>query len=266
MLAVVIGPARGHAEPVKLAKASGYARLAAGRTVVIADVGGAIAAEAGSGAHAGCLAFEVSSSGLPLIANAGTRHDLSDPDRAAARATQGHSTLTFANSASSELTARRGADTLVLRSAPLEAGDVPKLVSDADGHVLTARHGGYRRRFGVTHERELRLATDGRRIDGIDRLIPSRAAPAVDVNATQPFDIRFRLHPSVRAELDGSGAVRLIAGNGLRWTFRTETGRIGIEPGRFFAGASRVHDTLQIVVHSTYPDTAAVHWSLVAGL
>ena len=59
------------------------------------------------------------------------------------------------------------------------------------------RHDGYADRFGIIHQRSLRLAADGSRLDGEDSFLPVRGDSCRP--ATPTFAVRFHLHPSVKA-------------------------------------------------------------------
>src|SRR5439155_11568159 len=73
--------------------------------------------------------------------------------------------------------------------------------------LLRASHDGYADRFGVIHQRVLRLSTDGEQLDGEDLFIPAHGE---ELPAGRPdqFAARFHLHPSIKAS-------RLSAGRGV---------------------------------------------------
>jgi uncharacterized heparinase superfamily protein len=70
-----------------LAAPSGYARLARGAAVVLVDVGRPPPLSVGQCAHAGCLSFEMSVGGEPLIVNNGAPASQDPARRARRRAT-----------------------------------------------------------------------------------------------------------------------------------------------------------------------------------
>jgi uncharacterized heparinase superfamily protein len=57
--------------PLRAAPNSGYARMQRGATLIIADIAAAPPAALNTGAHAGCLSFEMSCGELPLVVNCG---------------------------------------------------------------------------------------------------------------------------------------------------------------------------------------------------
>ena len=83
-----------HGKPFAHAPHSGFQRVAAGKSLVLFDVGappqGAFAADA----HAGCLSFEMSAGTHRLIVNCGSARHHKEPWFSAVRATAAHSTPT----------------------------------------------------------------------------------------------------------------------------------------------------------------------------
>jgi uncharacterized heparinase superfamily protein len=236
--------------------------MEAGRTVLIADTGHAPPLDSASAAHAGCLSFELASGGLPIVVNVGSPL-APGPARTAARRTAAHSTLDLGGVSSALLLdeapgeiARFVEDRLgpVLVGGPAEIRTERNI--DPDGwNVCTARHDGYERRFGVTHERRWSLAPGGARLDGTDRLLGTgrhrERIPA-------PI-LRFHLHPSVRATRDeATNAVELAVGtSGEVWRFRSEGPPAAVEESIYFGGPQGRRPTTQIVVRLEPPPADA---------
>ncbi|MBV9078933.1 MAG: heparinase II/III family protein, partial [Methylobacteriaceae bacterium] len=142
---------------------SGYVRLQAVSTTVLADVGSAPPLALSGAAHAGALSFELSAGSDRIVVNRGAprgRPELRD----AARHTAAHSTLEYAGTSSATflhevegpvarwLARRLGPAMLSAPRAEHQAAVEP------DGSLsVTARHDGYLARFGIVHERRLRL-------------------------------------------------------------------------------------------------------------
>jgi uncharacterized heparinase superfamily protein len=253
-------------EPAQHATYSGYDRVEAGTTVLIADLGPAPPLEASAEAHAGCLSFEFSSGSHRLIVNCGAPSQ-EGPLRQAVRATAAHSTLGIGDTASCLFLAPRP-DMPGGRIAGWLAGRLGRIVlsgprevrterrTEADGTIhLVASHDGYRDAFGFRHERRLRLLPDGTRLDGEDILIAESEGAA-----TPDTFIRFHLHPRVAPLREqGRNAVALTQPDGTVWRFSVadpETGSLGtlqppdlaIEDSMFFADVDGRRPTRQIVV------------------
>ena len=255
-----------------LPTAAGYARMRAGDTVVLCDVGAAPPLLSSAAAHAGCLSFELSCADARLIVNGGAPKS-EGTGRHASRQTDAHSTLELAGTSSARILAERQGATarwLLRRLGPVAAFGPAQVEvkleaersDELDGETLTARHDGYARRFGLLHERRLHLSADGMVLEGRDRLVASGASaqrPAASV-------LRFHLHPAVEV---GPGedhrSATLSLPNGVRWRFSAGA-PLGIEGSVFYGGAEGWRPTRQIVLRheAGRPDhDVTVAWRIV---
>ena len=156
-----------------------FERLVAGRTLLLADVGPPPA-----GGHAAPLAFEMSHGRERIVVNCGAFGGDDPRWRAALRSTAAHSTLSV------EEASVRDAGWLGRR--PIR---VTSSRQETEGSVwLEASHDGYRRRFGVTHQRRLFLGESGMDVRGED---------ALDGRSGRRFHLRFHLHPGHPGQAGG---------------------------------------------------------------
>jgi uncharacterized heparinase superfamily protein len=161
------------------------------------------------------------------------------------RATAAHSTLTLADTNSSEL-----------REEGL--GRRPDRVEierhEADGaQWLDASHDGYRRTHGVVHRRRLYLSNSGDDLRGEDLLEP-QPGPGT------PIVLRFHLHPAVTAVLqeeEGGVLMRLPGGQG--WRMRARGARIALEDSVSMAAEPR---RAQQIVLTSNGEAESVQWAL----
>lgn len=223
----------------------GFQRLQAGRSMLIMDCGAPAPAKLDRFAHAGTLAFELSIGRERMIVNCGAHPAAGDAWRDACRATAAHSTLTVADTNSSEV-------------KPDGLGRRPENVEfsrqDSQGAFwLDASHDGYRRPFGAIHRRRLYMSESGEDIRGED---------AVEATNPQPFTLRFHLHPSVDASMqqDGEGVLLRMPTTG-GWRMRAEGARIGIEESVYLGGAEP-RRCEQIVFTGTHDGPQTVKWGL----
>ena len=143
---------RGGRTPLALPE-GGFHRLAAARTLVLADCGAPPPPGLDRSAHAGTLSFEMSIGRERLIVNCGAFPAGGAEWRDAARATAAHSTLVIADVNSSELKPEG------LGRRP---GTVDVQRQEANGaHWLEASHDGWGKPFGAVHRRRLYLAESG---------------------------------------------------------------------------------------------------------
>jgi uncharacterized heparinase superfamily protein len=250
-------------EPLSQMRQTGYQRLAAGRSVLIADTGLPPEPGVSSEAHAGTLSFEFSSAGRRLVVNCGAPQRLDGGWRRLSRTTAAHSTLTLNDHSSSRFSRSEALDRFL--GGPLLPGPtrVPLTRDDGShGQTLVAAHDGYRATFGFVHERQMTLSEGGTVLDGVDRLFPS-AGRGAKLEAQEPIGlVRFHLHPDVKAERIGE-AVRLVAGEEI-WWFTADTVP-EIEDSIFFADSGGMRRTRQITVALDCLEQPELAWRLERG-
>jgi uncharacterized heparinase superfamily protein len=182
--------------------------------------------------------------------------------REAARSTAAHSTLVVNDVSSCRFATGAGLDRWV--AGQVIAG--PKKVDarrleDVNALEIEATHDGYDQRFGILHHRRLTLASDGRRIEGEDRLPPT--ARRVPGAGQAEYAVRFHLHPMVRAEiLEDGGAIHLSLADGQEWLFRANGLQVGLEESIFLGGREGPRNTTQIVIAARVRDYPAIIWTV----
>jgi uncharacterized heparinase superfamily protein len=180
---------------------SGYVRLAAGPSVLIADVAPVGPDYIPGHAHADTLSFELSLDGRRLLVNGGTSTYDDGEQRARERSTAMHNTVEVDGADSSEVWA---AFRVARRARPFDI----RWGNDGGTLWLNASHDGYRRLRGkVTHHRRWELGDSRLRI--FDRL-DGRFRQAV---------ARFRFTPDFSG-LRGEGRQRAVTAGSraVRWT------------------------------------------------
>jgi uncharacterized heparinase superfamily protein len=253
--------------PIHQAQHSGYQRLEAGRTLVVADVGPAPPIDLSASASAGCLSFEFSSGPHRIIVNCGLPRTGGQEVIRVARSTPAHSTAAVQGDSSCRFLERKGlwwdrllAGWLLRRLGPVVISG-PRMVSgertDRDQVLsLDASHDGYRTRYGLVHERRWQLAREGHRLDGEDRF-PSDERLEEDLQV----EIRFHLAPGIRASrAEGSDAVMLILPNHEAWQFRAAPAEPQIADSVFFAATEGPRRTEQILLKLRPAAARSVRW------
>jgi len=247
---------------------AGYDRLQAGGTVVIADVGGPPPIAFSREAHAGCLSFELSAGQSRIVVNCGTPRVGSDATLIAARSTAAHSTATVGDVSSCHFAIPGTRDAL---DAQFGAWFGPAILSgprkvaarretDGDATTLVASHDGYRKRFGLVHQRRWRLAASGERLEGEDRFTREGRRHQTPVGVA----IRFHLHPGVKASRsqDGQTAMLLLP-DGEAWAFEADGLILSLEESVFFAAPDGARRTEQVVVAVEAGPETVVPWRFV---
>ncbi|WP_411962153.1 heparinase II/III family protein [Mesorhizobium sp. CA4] len=248
--------------PLLHAPHSGYERLSMGGVTVIADTGLPPPVEVSNAAHAGCLAFELSSGRHHFIVNAGIDTYGAPEFRPLARATAAHSTATINDTSSARFShSLRVSDLL---GSPLIGGPqhVPCKRLDQKGvHGFVARHDGYVQQFGFLHERELKLTTNGNVLAGRDRFLrPGNAA--IRNNGRDFVTVRFHVHPDIGLLQDDHDRLTLAAAQGDSWVFTCAEVAPEVEESIYFAGLGGPRRSRQIVLAFKASEIAEVHWQL----
>jgi uncharacterized heparinase superfamily protein len=263
--------------PFGFAPHSGYQRLAAGPTYLVADTGPPPPGRYSHAAHAGCLSFEMSVRAARLVVNCGSTRVLGPDWEAASRATAAQSTLVLADTSSARIL--RGKIGRALLGARLMEGPsrVESRRNENDAGIwLEASHNGYEKLFGLVHRRRLFLTSTGEELRGEDVLIEGDAANAPypwqsawwrKRPENPPFTIRFHLHPDARASLahDGSNVLVLLP-NGDGWQFRAlgagGAASISLEESVYLGAGEPTRRSEQIVVSGTvFRGEAKVNWA-----
>lgn len=246
-------------QPVANAVHSGYQRLEVKGAIAIVDAGKVPPYWASRDAHAGAGAFEFSAGGQVIVVNCGSPLPSRREWKRVVRTSAAHSTAILADASSCRFVKPGRFDRLlgpIILSGPrhIEARRL-----EVEGAVaVTVSHDGYAHRFGYVHGRDLTLAQDGSRLDGLDRFIAGRRPDAVG------FAIRFHLHPSIRAALVREhAAVMLVGTDSESWEFVAEGCDIELEESVHLADARGVRRTTQIVLSGNLPETREVRWAFI---
>lgn len=263
-LAVVLAYDEARGRPVSNAPYSGYQRMEAGGTVLIADTGAPPPPLLSHEAHAGCLSFELSSGRNRVVVNCGAPSAAHESWRAPARQTAAHSTASLAETSSCRFVS--GSLATRLCGTPVVEGpsDIHVDRSERGGaDVLRASHDGYVRRLGIVHQRSWRLSADGTCLDGEDLFRPARGED-ISSDVRDGYAIRFHLHPSVRAARAPDGqTVYLTLPDGDDWVFEAQDCPVTIEESVYLATPGGPRRAEQIVVSGEARQRPRVAWTFV---
>lgn len=243
-------------QPFKALPHAGYHRLAAGETVLLVDTGRPSSARLSKTAHAGCLSFELSSGRNRFIVNSGSPRFAGEQLRQLARTTAAHSTVCIGDISSARIATSVFLGSIMV-SAPSRI-EVDRQTGPDGSDRLSARHDGYVERFGVLHERELRINEAGTKIAGRDRLLLPDGLPALNLPTAGAL-ARFHVHPSIALERVDQRSVRMVAPDGESWTFTLPAGELAITEDVFFADVSGIRPSQQLEVAFEGPE---IRWFL----
>ncbi|WP_342640657.1 heparinase II/III family protein [Rhodoligotrophos ferricapiens] len=248
-------------KPITLARHTGYARLAFGRSTVLVDVGRPPAVGLNPAMQSGPLAFEFSDGAHRIVVNCGTSKTGNAAWMAASRRTAAHSTVCMGERSASLILDNRLTERVF--GGPVLLGPQTvygELTSHETGAVLEAYHNGYLSQFGYLHERRLFLAKHGADLRGEDRFL---AAPDGRMTAPDtPFAIRFHLHPSVKVMTARDGlSVSLVLPNRVGWKFSARGASLEVQDSVYLPGLATPRRTQQIVLTGRVGLNRTVKWA-----
>lgn len=246
--------------PLTHAPYSGYERLSMGSTTIISDTGLPPPVTSSRDAHAGCLAFEMSSGRQRYIVNSGVDRFGPPEFRPLGRSTAAHSTATINDTSSCRFSLNAGLSNMI--GTPIIAGPTKvqrDRVEDMGRQGFVASHDGYVRLFGIFHERRVVLSHNGSVIQGADRFYRGDAK-ALKANGRDNITVRFHIHPSVDISFDENGLINLSAPHDDTWAFSCFEVAPQLEDSIFFAGFRGPVTSKQIVLSFPASDLPEVNW------
>ncbi len=246
--------------PLDHAPHSGYARLARGASVLIADVGAPPPPQHFPTGALSALGIEFSNNGTRIFTSCGAPMRPHEELDMATRLSAAHC-LPLLNDEDAGVL-MDNVITRLLADAPLAAGpDVAAQVRAAEeGIRLEAAHEAWAGRHGFITRRKVFLSSDGRDLRGEDTFEPAAGATRREV----PFTIRFHLHPAARPSMSRDGrSVLIVLPDRSAWTFGASGARLALEESLFMADEQGIRRTMQIVLHGTCPTQGCrVGWRL----
>lgn len=243
-------------QPFRALPHGGYHRLAGGETTILVDTGKPLSTRLSTTAHAGCLSFELSSGRNRFIINGGSPRFAGERLRQLSRTTAAHSAVCIGDVSSARIKNSSHLGPIIL-TGPSKV-EVDRQTGPDGSDRLSARHDGYVERFGVVHEREIRINEQGNKIAGRDRLLLPDGLPTPNLPAAEVV-ARFHIHPSITLERADDRKVRLVAPDGESWFFSIPVGEINIQEDVFFADVSGIRPSEQLEIIFEGPE---IRWFL----
>ena len=224
----------------------GYQVLRAGDSIVQLDAAPPPPARMTRTGCASTLAFELSHADHRLIVNCGGASlaggALPSRIEQGLRGSAAHSTLVLDDANSTAVLLKgatgKGVETLEVERRRHHA-------SRGGSTGVTAAHDGYGARYGLLHERELRLRDDGLELTGEDRLVPIGGQRRGKIACA----IRFHCGPDVRVEA-GEARALLSLPDGGAWRFVSDDplAELHVEDSLWVDGEGRPHTVKQLVI------------------
>lgn len=248
-----LGPVEAPGEGVTVLRESGFARLAAGDAVVLADVGPVGPDYLPGHAHADTLSFELSIGSRRVLVNSGTSQYGLGEERLRQRGTAAHNTVSVGGADSSEV----WGGFRVARRARVTDLSFDSFSESGRGVELRAAHDGFRRLAGCgDHSRAWHLESTG---DGGGGLEIRDRLPVSGEEARESF---WHFEPSWEVS-EGPGQATIVARAGgltIELTVAGGEWRLGRSTYHPRFGAS-VPNTRAVVRFGGPESTVRIAWS-----
>lgn len=247
--------------PTAMMERTGYARLQAGDTLVLVDT--APADYTCADAYYGTLSFEMGHRGQRYIVNCGSFIGNDPAWSRVVKTTAAHSTVCIDDRNSCQF--HGNATPQETFTEAQGQPDVQRRVVERDGYYFfEGMYNGYVPYSGLTHSRQLLINEEGTRFSGADHL---ELVEGYGKGRSHDVNLRFHLHPSVRAKRLMNGMVILTsADGGEEWTFHASVGQaVELEESIYLGIDGKPQATSQIIIYAPFaPESKwVVEWSLI---
>ncbi|MEO0398232.1 MAG: heparinase II/III family protein [Pseudomonadota bacterium] len=261
-LAAALQRSGGEEAPTGFAKRSGFQRLEAARTVLVADVGAAAGEVTAQEEYDGLGSFHLASGKCRIVVNCGAGDHLSGGWGEALRLAAAHSTISsetlgpLKGAAAGHRRAEDNDGQLLELERPL-IGPIGGAFNPSHATLSQPARGrqpprgrqraridsAAQRAGGARHRRRFYLEASGGDLRGRDELIGVSKALAAD------WRLRFHLHPGVKASLARDGrSVLLALPNREGWRFRSNCKALSIEKSLYVGAGGEPTPSEQIVL------------------
>ncbi|OPB32311.1 Heparinase II/III-like protein [Bartonella sp. AR 15-3] len=250
--------------PFSHARYSGFQRLQANQTTVLADTGKFAPPSVAGYTCSGCLSFEMSSQGKRFIINTGINPYGSAEYQHFGRLTAAHSTATVNDFSVGTFRKKKNNGVSLLLEGPTDVQ--VQRIEDLEKIGFIACHDGYVKPFNLMHERGLILARNGEVIEGFDHFFTPQKNRwyryKTNHNEGDSVAVRFHLNPQVEARYDGN-RVCLTVESGQEWHFTSLDAEIFLEDSIDFADLKGSQRTRQIVLYFRPALQRKIHWRFI---
>ncbi|MDB5562715.1 MAG: Heparinase II/III-like, partial [Hyphomicrobiales bacterium] len=230
----------------------GYARLASGPSIVVADGGLVPPREYAGDAHASALAFEFSYRTELIVGSCGPAPAELSQSALLFRQGVAHSGPTI-NAMSAAVIPFKGpmAGRLLARGSA-----VPDLKVQLSDQSLMMETDGYEKQFGVMLERRMTLMAEGKTLVGQDRMVAVGGSPLSGM-----CTVRFHLASGTKLYgAEGENLLRLQLASGSMWTFIWEGAEMRVEDSVRQSAYFGFHRTRQIVLEADVENGREIAW------
>ncbi len=221
---------------------SGYALLKSKDVSIIMDVGNPPEKKFSQNYQSGALSFEISYLGKKVICNSGyfqnTKHQLNDISRSTAT----HSTLILDNTSICRFKKNKKGNSIIEKNFRVLN---KKIIFEKDFWSLQGSHDGYKKKYGVVHDREIQFYPEANKIIGKDKIINDKKFKKCN------FEVRFHLLPETKITKTQDGKAILIELENSGWRFSCNNYLIDVETGLYFGRKNSYTENQNILISGT---------------
>ena len=209
----------------KLNEIGGYALIKDNKSQIIMDVGRPPEKKFSQSYQSGALSFEFSYLNNKIITNSGyfqkEKHQLNSMSRSSVA----HSTLVVDDTSIVKFNNAIYGDKYVKKYFNIIR---KKVIKDTDKWILQAAHDSYKKKYNIIHERQIEFFSKKLLLRGKDILEKKTK------NLSYNFEIRFHLHPKIKATktIDNKSILLELEDSG--WKFISDNNTIDVETGLYF--------------------------------
>ncbi len=221
---------------------SGYALLKSKDVSIIMDVGNPPEKKFSQNYQSGALSFEIIYLGKKVICNSGyfqnTKHQLNDISRSTAT----HSTLILDNMSICRFKKNKKGNSIIEKNFRILN---KKIIFEKDFWSLQGSHDGYRKKYGIIHDREIQFYPEANKIIGKDKIINDKKFKKCN------FEVRFHLLPETKITKTQDGKAILIELENSGWRFSCNNYLIDVETGLYFGRKNSYTENQNILISGT---------------
>ena len=201
--------------------------------------------------HAGSLSFEFSYFGEKLVVNSGSPVVNDKKWIEAMRSTAAHSTVSIDDVNSSDIFYQKDTDTRIAKVWS-------ELLVDKNCYWLNSAHSGYKKIFGIIHNRKIHIDPENHIIRGQDYF----SKPTKHLfNMPKKMFIRFHIHPDIRLNVTTSKKkVFLQLKNNIAWEFKCSEAKIKLKEGIYLGEKRTIQKNNHILISENLVPEKKIKW------
>ena len=230
-----------------------YGFISNKKNSLIVDLGNSPDKKFSSNYQAGALSFEFSHMSEKIVCNSGYYQNVKHQLNVISKSSAAHSTLIIDNSSIVNFQKGKFGKKYVEKNFKVFER---KILNEKNKWFFTASHDGYLKKFGIIHKRNLTFYPEKQILQGSEYLFFRKPSK------NKIFEIRFHLHPSVKATKTIEGKYVLIEAENSGWKFISDN-TIDIETGLYFGKKNRFVENQNIFVSGKLQSSEQIiKWSI----